>query len=66
MAGPAAQYPDDKRVKAMALAKKIIDGESYTPNQFVPTHVELNNKHNHYIALRLHKIMHKQSQLYMH
>lgn len=31
MASPAAQYPDDKRVKAIAFAKKIIDGESYTP-----------------------------------
>lgn len=46
MAGTVAQYPDDMGVKAMELAKKIIDGESYTPNQFVPTLVELITKDN--------------------
>jgi len=46
MAGTVAQYPDDMGVKAMDLAKKIIDGESYTPNEFVPTKVELITKDN--------------------
>jgi len=41
MVGTIAQYPDDMGVKAMELAKKIIDGEAYTPNEFVPTLVEL-------------------------
>jgi ribose transport system substrate-binding protein len=41
MVGTVAQYPDDMGVKAMELAKKIIDGEDYEANSFVPTLVEL-------------------------
>lgn len=46
MVGTIAQYPDDMGVKAMELAAKIIAGEAYTANEFVPTLVELITEDN--------------------